>query len=325
MYSATFATSTNARSALVTGGAGFIGSHLCAHLLDAGLAVTCVDNFSSGRNCNVEHLLEREGFTLLEGDVTDAGLFREVGAPDMIFNLACPASPTFYQADPVHTMKTSVLGALNALELARSCNARILQTSTSEVYGDPNEHPQREEYRGNVSITGPRACYDEGKRAAETLFFDYARSYGTDIRVVRIFNTYGPHMRPDDGRVVSNFIWQALLGHDITIYGDGSQTRSFCYVDDLVDGLLRMMTQDSLMGPVNLGNPCESTVMELAQMVLEMIGGDSRIIFKGLPTDDPKRRKPDISLARQELGWKPHTQLEDGLRTTIAYFEGLMQ
>lgn len=305
---------------LITGGAGFIGSHLCARLIDRGNRVICLDNLVSGRRANIDPLLEHPAFRFLERDVIDPASFDDLGHVDRIFNLACPASPRFYQADPIATMKTSVLGALNALEFARKSDARILQTSTSEVYGDPLVHPQDERYRGNVNPVGIRACYDEGKRAAETLFFDYKREYGADIRVVRIFNTYGPHMQVADARVIPNFIAQALAGEDITVYGDGSQTRSFCYVDDLVDALLRMMDQDEISGPVNLGNPQEYTILQLAQDVIELTGSNSHIVFHDLPDDDPKRRRPDITLATKTLGWKPQVPLEEGLRRTIDAF-----
>lgn len=315
--------SQGGKVALVTGGAGFIGTNLCARLLDMGWRVLCLDNLSSGTRENVSGLLGREGFSFIEDDITRPGVFDGLEPVSWVFNLACPASPPFYQADPIGTMKTNVVGALAALEFAQACGARILQTSTSEVYGDPLEHPQREEYRGNVNTTGPRACYDEGKRAAEALFFDFERTYGTDIRVVRIFNTYGPHMRIDDGRVTSNFIWQALHGDDITVYGEGSQTRSFCFVDDLVDGLIAMMEQEGFSGPVNLGNPEEFTIMEFARKVIEFTGTASRITCEGLPVDDPQRRKPDISLAKDKLGWEPRIKLDEGLRRTIDYFQGL--
>ena len=312
-----------AKAALVTGGAGFIGTNLCSRLLDMGWRVICLDNLSSGIVQNVRPLLGREGFSFVEDDITRLGVFDELEPVSWVFNLACPASPLFYQSDPIATMKTNVIGALNVLEFAHSRGARILQTSTSEVYGDPLEHPQREDYRGNVNTTGPRACYDEGKRAAEALFFDYARTYGTDIRVVRIFNTYGPHMRIDDGRVTSNFIWQALHGDNLTVYGEGEQTRSFCYVDDLVDGLIAMMEQDGFSGPVNLGNPGEFTIMEFARKVIDFTGTASQITCEGLPVDDPQRRKPDISLAKSKLGWEPRIDLDEGLRKTIEYFQGL--
>jgi len=307
-------------SYMVTGGAGFIGSSLCRHLIEKGACVTCIDNLVSGRTENISDLLENDRFRFLERDITDAGVFDDFDHVDRIFNLACPASPPFYQADPIGTLKTCVLGAINVLELARRTGARVLHTSTSEVYGDPLEHPQRETYRGNVNPIGIRACYDEGKRAAETLFFDYHRVHDVDIRVVRIFNTYGPGMRPDDGRVVSNFIMQALTDEDITIYGDGSQTRSFCFVDDMVEALLAMMDCDCFNGPVNLGNPGEFTMLELAQKVINLIGSSSRIIYLDLPEDDPTQRKPDIALARERLGWEPKTILDEGLARTIDYF-----
>ena len=308
---------------LVTGGAGFIGTNLCARLLDGGNHVICLDNLSSGLKRNVDRFAGLERYTFVEADVADASAFACLDDVSQIYNLACPASPPFYQADPVKTMKTCVLGALNVLELAKRTKARVLQASTSEVYGDPLEHPQRETYRGNVNPDGIRACYDEGKRAAETLFFDYKRQYGVDVRVVRIFNTYGPCMRPDDGRVVSNFILQALANDDITVYGDGAQTRSFCYVDDLVDGLVAMMGCDGFSGPVNLGNPSEHTVLELARKVIEMVGSSSDVVFRNLPSDDPTRRKPDISLAKEKLGWAPRTALDEGLGRTIDYFREL--
>ncbi len=302
---------------LVTGGAGFLGSHLCERLLAKGCDVLCADNFYTGTKDNIAHLLGNPYFELIRHDVTFP-LYIEV---DEIYNLACPASPIHYQRDPVQTTKTSVHGAINMLGLAKRVGARILQASTSEVYGDPEIHPQTEDYRGNVNPIGPRACYDEGKRCAETLFFDYWRQHNLSIRVARIFNTYGPRMHPDDGRVVSNFIVQALEGRPITIYGDGSQTRSFCYVDDLVEGLLRLMAApDEVTGPVNLGNPREMTVKELAEMVVATIGSKSEILYQPLPADDPLQRKPDIGLARARLGWEPTVPLEDGLRRTIDYF-----
>ncbi len=305
---------------LVTGGAGFIGSHLCERLVDAGCDVLCVDNFYTGGRRNLARLLHRENFELMRHDVTFP-LYVEV---DHIFNLACPASPIHYQRDPVQTTKTSVHGAINMLGLAKRVKARILQASTSEVYGDPEVHPQPESYWGRVNPTGVRACYDEGKRCAETLFFDYYRQHRLDIKVVRIFNTYGPRMHPNDGRVVSNFIVQALAGRDITIYGDGMQTRSFCYVDDLVEGLLRMMeTPAGFTGPLNLGNPQELTMLELAQTILRLTGSRSKIVMEALPEDDPRQRQPDIALAREKLGWAPSVGLEDGLRETIAYFRTL--
>ena len=302
---------------LVTGGAGFLGSHLCERLLAEGASVLCVDNFFTGTRDNVEHLLPHPHFELMRHDVTFP-LHVEV---DAIYNLACPASPIHYQYDPVKTTKVSVLGALNMLGLAKRTRARILQASTSEVYGDPSMHPQPEAYWGHVNPIGPRACYDEGKRCAETLFFDYHRQHAVDIKVARIFNTYGPRMHPNDGRVVSNFIVQALTGRDITLYGDGSQTRSFCYVDDLVDGLMRLMAADAV-GPINLGTPVEFSMRELAQLVLELTGSRSRVQHLPLPVDDPRQRRPDISQARELLNWQPATRLRDGLERTIAYFRG---
>ncbi len=303
---------------MVTGGAGFIGSNLCEALLARGHRVVCLDNFSSGRRENVEHLLMNRDFELVEHDVIEPW-HAEV---DEIYNLACPASPPFYQQDPIRTVKSSVLGAINMLDLAKTTGARILQTSTSEIYGDPLVHPQIESYTGNVNTTGPRACYDEGKRCAETLFMDYHRQAGTDIKIVRIFNTYGERMLPDDGRVVTNFIMQALRGEDITIYGTGGQTRSFMYVDDLIEGLIRMMaTGKGFTGPVNLGNPIETTIGELAAMIVEMCGSSSKIVHRPLPVDDPCRRKPDIRLATSKLGWAPKTELRDGLRRTIDYLK----
>lgn len=305
------------RRALVTGGAGFIGSHLCERLLDQGRHVYCLDNFRTGSLENVWGLLDHPRFHLLRQDVSDA-LNVEV---DDIYNLACPASPAHYQQDPVGTLKTCVLGALNVLELARETGARILQASTSEVYGDPAEHPQPETYWGNVNPTGPRACYDEGKRAAETLFFDYHRRNGVRIKVARIFNTYGPRMLTDDGRVISNFVVQALRGEPITIYGDGAQTRSFCYVADMTAGLQRLMeSDDDVTGPVNLGNPEEVAVRDVARMVLRLTNSRSVLVRQPLPTDDPRRRKPDIAYARRALGWRPSTTLEDGLARTIDHF-----
>lgn len=309
---------------LVTGGSGFIGSHLCERLLERGNRVICLDNISSGRELNVAHLRDNEQFRFIRADVCDPSSFEGLGEVTHIFNLACPASPPFYQRDPIHVMHTNVVGAYNVLEFARHVGARVLQTSTSEVYGDPLEHPQRETYRGNVNCDGIRACYDEGKRAAEATFFDFHRQYGVDIRIVRIFNTYGPHMRPDDGRVVSNFICQAIKGEDITVYGDGMQTRSFCYVDDLVRGLLAMMSKEGFTGPVNLGNPEEHTMLELAQAVIGLTDSSSRLVHEQLPADDPTRRKPDITLAKQMLGWEPTTPLIDGLARTIRYFRGVL-
>jgi len=307
---------------LVTGGAGFLGSHLCERLLNEGNDVLCVDNFFTGTKDNVRHLLDNPFFELMRHDVTFP-LYVEV---DEIYNLACPASPIYYQFDPVQTTKTSVHGAINMLGLAKRVKAKIFQASTSEVYGDPEVHPQPESYWGKVNPIGSRACYDEGKRCAETLFFDYYRQHGLRIKVARIFNTYGPRMHPNDGRVVSNFIVQALRGVPITIYGDGSQTRSFCYVDDLIEGFLRLMdTEDAFAGPVNLGNPGEFTMLELAEKTIELTGSKSQLIFKPLPEDDPKQRQPDLSLARKELGWEPKIPLEQGLAKTIAYFDGLLK
>ena len=312
--------STNKR-VLVTGGAGFIGSHLCARLLEQGSQVLCVDNFFTGTRGNVSALLGHPDFELMRHDVT-LPLFVEV---DEIYNLACPASPVHYQFDPVQTTKTSVVGAVNMLGLAKRLKVPILQASTSEVYGDPAVHPQTEDYWGNVNPIGPRSCYDEGKRCAETLFFDYRRQHNLAIKVIRIFNTYGPHMHPNDGRVVSNFIVQALKGEDITMYGDGTQTRSFCYVDDLVRGMMAMMaTPDDVTGPINLGNPGEFSMLELAQAVIELTGAKSQLKFLPLPQDDPRQRQPDISRARAELGWDVTVQLRDGLVKTIAYFRELL-
>jgi len=307
---------------LVTGGAGFIGSFLCERLLEQGCEVLCVDNFFTGARRNIAHLLDNPNFELMRHDVTFP-LFVEV---DEIYNLACPASPIHYQHDPVQTTKTSVHGAINMLGLAKRVGAKIFQASTSEVYGDPSVHPQTEDYWGNVNPIGSRACYDEGKRCAETLFFDYHRQHNLPIKVARIFNTYGPRMHPNDGRVVSNFIVQALRGEAITIYGDGQQTRSFCYVDDLVEGFLRLMaTDEGVTGPINLGNPGEFTMLELAEKVLEITGSKSTLIHKDLPEDDPKQRQPDISRAKNTLGWEPKVQLADGLRSTISYFDDLLK
>jgi UDP-glucuronate decarboxylase len=327
-----YGTYKHAKRILVTGGAGFIGSHLCERLVLDGHDVVCLDNFFTGTKKNISHLLDRSNFELLTHDITQPVLL-EV---DWIFNLACPASPIHYQYNPVKTTKVNVLGALHMLGLAKRVRARVLQASTSEVYGDPEVHPQREEYWGNVNPIGKRSCYDEGKRLAETLFFDYMRQNKVDIKVIRIFNTYGPRMRPDDGRVISNFIMQAIRGENITVYGDGSQTRSFCYIDDLVEGMIRMMEYETgeqtrerdytrpylsgFPGPLNLGNPHEVPVVELAQRVVGMIGSASKIIYEQLPDDDPKRRCPDISKARQYLDWQPEVPLEEGLRKTIDYF-----
>ena len=313
--------STEPKRILVTGGAGFLGSHLCDRLLAEGNEVLCVDNLFTGRKQNIYHLLDNPRFEFMRHDVTFP-LFVEV---DAIYNLACPASPVHYQFDPVQTTKTSVVGAVNMLGLAKRLHIPILQASTSEVYGDPTVHPQTEDYRGNVNPIGPRACYDEGKRCAETLFFDYWRQHELGIKVIRIFNTYGPRMHPSDGRVVSNFIMQALAGEDITIYGDGSQTRSFCYVDDLIDGMVRMMnSREGFTGPVNIGNPGEFTIRELAEKVIELTGSSSQLVFKPLPADDPLQRKPDNSLAQQELGWEPSVMLDEGLSRTVGYFRELM-
>jgi UDP-glucuronate decarboxylase len=301
---------------LVTGGAGFLGSHICERLLEQGHEVICLDNFFTGNKHNVAHLKDYANFELIRHDVIDP--FKvEV---DRIYNMACPASPVHYQYNPIKTVKTSVMGAINCLGLAKRVGARILQASTSEVYGDPEIHPQPESYRGNVNPIGTRACYDEGKRCAETLFFDYHRENQVDIRVVRIFNTYGPRMAPDDGRVVSNFIVQALKGDDLTIYGDGSQTRSFCFVDDLVEAILRAMEQDETVGPINIGNPVEFTIRELAEQVLKQVGSSSKLVEMPLPSDDPTQRKPDISLAQKVLGWEPKVRLAEGLERAIPYF-----
>jgi UDP-glucuronate decarboxylase len=306
---------------LVTGGAGFLGSHLCDRLIADGHDVLCVDNYFTGRKDNIARHLDNPHFEALRHDICFP-LYVEV---DEIYNLACPASPIHYQFDPVQTTKTSVLGAINMLGLAKRVKAKIFQASTSEIYGDPLEHPQTEEYRGNVNTIGPRACYDEGKRCAETLFFDYQRQHGLRIKVARIFNTYGPRMHPNDGRVVSNFIMQALRGEPITLFGDGSQTRAFCYVDDLIEGFIRLMaTEDGVTGPINLGNPVEMTVRELAERVIALTGSRSKIEFRPLPVDDPTQRCPDISQARAKLGWEPKVALELGLQRTIAYFEKLL-
>ena len=306
---------------LVTGGSGFLGSHLCKVLLDQGADVICVDNFFTGAKDNIVPLMDNPHFELIRHDVTFP-LYVEV---DEIYNLACPASPIHYQHDPVQTTKTSVHGAINMLGLAKRTGAKILQTSTSEVYGDPTVHPQKEDYWGNVNPIGFRSCYDEGKRCAETLFFDYRRQHNMAIKVARLFNTYGPNMHPNDGRVVSNFIMQALQGIDITVYGDGSQTRSFCYVDDMVDAVVRLMnTEHDVTGPINLGNPGEFTILELAEIVIELTGSESKIVREPLPHDDPKQRQPDISLAKETLDWQPTTELRDGLEKTIGYFDGLL-
>ena len=305
---------------LITGGAGFLGSHLCERLLNEGHEVLCLDNFFTGFKRNIAHLLPNPNFELIRHDVIDPFKF-EV---DQIYNLACPASPPHYQHNPIKTTKTSVMGAINSLGLAKRVKARVFQASTSEVYGDPHVHPQPEEYWGNVNPIGIRSCYDEGKRVAETLFFDYHRQNGVDIRIVRIFNTYGPRMNPDDGRVVSNFIVQALRGEDITIYGDGLQTRSFCYVDDLIEGFVCLMNQDEVTGPINIGNPNEFTMLELAEKVIEKVGGKSKLTFHPLPGDDPKQRQPDITLADKHLDWKPTINLDQGLDKTIEYFRTMV-
>lgn len=305
---------------LITGGAGFLGSHLCDRLIEQEHEVICLDNFFTGRKANIQHLLGNPRFELVRHDVIDPFKF-EV---DRIYNLACPASPPHYQYNPIKTMKTSVVGAINCLGLAKRVKARVFQASTSEVYGDPNVHPQPEAYWGHVNPIGLRSCYDEGKRAAETLFFDYHRENGVDIRVIRIFNTYGPRMLPDDGRVVSNFIVQALQGRDLTVYGEGSQTRSFCFVDDLVDGFMRFMEQEKIVGPMNLGNPGEFTMLQLAELVLKKVGGKSKITHLPLPSDDPKQRRPDISLAKETLGWEPKVPLEAGIEKTIEYFKSAL-
>lgn len=306
---------------LITGGAGFLGSHLCERLLNEGNEIFCLDNFFTGTKENVAHLMDSPYFEIIRHDV-EFPLHLEV---DEIYNLACPASPPHYQHNPIHTNKTSVLGAINMLGLAKRQNAKIMQASTSEVYGDPHVHPQTEDYWGNVNPIGIRSCYDEGKRCAETLFFDYYREHNLKIKVARIFNTYGPNMHPNDGRVVSNFIIQALKGEDITIYGDGSQSRSFCYVDELIDGFIRLMASDDFTGPVNLGNPVEFTIKELAEKIIEMTNSTSKLTLNPLPQDDPKQRQPDITLAKKELGWEPKIKLEQGLKKTIAYFDGLIK
>jgi len=303
---------------LITGGAGFLGSHLCDRLVKDGHEVVCLDNFFTGRKENIAHLLANPRFELIRHDIIDS--FKvEV---DQIYNLACPASPVHYQFNPIKTVKTSVMGSINCLGLAKRLRARVFQASTSEVYGDPQVHPQTESYWGHVNPIGLRSCYDEGKRCAETLFFDYHRENDVDIRVVRIFNTYGPRMLADDGRVVSNLIVQALKGENLTVYGDGMQTRSFCYVDDLIEGFVRFMNQTETIGPLNLGNPCEFTMLQLAELTLQLVGGKSRIVHKPLPADDPKQRRPDIALAQKVLKWEPSVQLEEGLKRTIGYFRG---
>jgi UDP-glucuronate decarboxylase len=311
---------TSVQRILVTGGAGFLGSHLCERLVADGHDVICLDNFFTSQKSNVSHLLGEPNFELVRHDVTHP-VWLEV---DQIYNLACPAAPGHYQYNPIKTMKTSVLGAINVLGMAKRCRAKVLQASTSEIYGDPEVHPQPESYRGNVNPIGPRACYDEGKRAAETLFFDYHRSNNVNIRLVRIFNTYGPRMHPYDGRVVSNFIRQALEGEDLTIYGDGSQTRAFCYRDDLVEGIIRMMEgPDDFPGPVNLGNPGEFTIKQLAELVIELTGAKVKLVHRELPADDPTQRRPDITLASDRLGWEPTVELRDGLAKTIEWFRSV--
>ena len=306
---------------LVTGGAGFLGSHLCDRLIAEGHDVLCMDNFFTGSKRNISHLLGKPNFELMRHDLVQP-IFIEA---DEIYNLACPASPIHYQYNPVKTVKTSVMGSINMLGLAKRVKAKILQASTSEIYGNPRVHPQKEDYWGNVNTIGPRSCYDEGKRCAETLFFDYHRQNGVNIRVVRIFNTYGPRMHPNDGRVVSNFIVQALKNQDIAVYGDGSQTRSFCYVDDMIEGLIRMMNgPDDFIGPLNLGNTDEFSISQLAEMIIKLIGSRSKIIFKPLPQDDPLQRQPDITMARERLDWKPMIDLEEGLKKTIEYFRGIV-
>ena len=309
------------KRSLITGGAGFLGSHLCEKLLSDGNDVLCVDNFFTGNRENISHLLGEYNFELLRHDITFPLYVEE----ELIYNLACPASPIHYQYDPVQTTKTSVHGAINMLGLAKRLDARIFQASTSEVYGDPTQHPQKESYWGNVNPIGSRSCYDEGKRCAETLFFDYFRQHNLDIKVGRIFNTYGPRMRPDDGRVVSNFIVQALKGKNITIFGDGSQTRSFCYVDDLIEVIIKLMnTEKGFTGPINLGNSCEFSILELAEITIDLTNSKSRLIFKDLPKDDPKQRKPDITLAKEKLNWEPKIQLKEGLPKTIKYFDEIL-
>ena len=306
---------------LITGGAGFLGSHLCERLLKEGNEIFCLDNFFTGTKENIAHLMDSPYFEVIRHDV-EFPLYLEV---DEIYNLACPASPPHYQHNPIHTNKTSVLGAINMLGLAKRNNAKIMQASTSEVYGDPHVHPQTEDYWGNVNPIGIRSCYDEGKRCAETLFFDYYREHNLKIKVARIFNTYGPNMHPNDGRVVSNFIIQALKGEDISIYGDGSQSRSFCFVDELIDGFIRLMASDDFTGPVNLGNPVEFTIKELAEKIIEMTNSKSKLSLNPLPQDDPKQRQPDITLAKKELNWEPKIKLEQGLKTTIEYFDNLIK
>ncbi|MFC1755820.1 UDP-glucuronic acid decarboxylase family protein [Patescibacteria group bacterium] len=310
------------KTVVVTGGAGFLGSHLCEYLLKKGEKVICIDNFFTGNKRNIDHLLDDENFKFINHDIIQPIFIKDV-LIDQIYNLACPASPIHYQHNPVRTIKANTLGVINILGLARKHKARILQASTSEVYGDPAEHPQKESYRGNVNTVGPRACYDEGKRVAETLFFDYYRMHGMEIRVMRIFNTYGPRMCERDGRVVSNFILQALNNEPITIYGDGEQTRSFCYVSDQIDGMYKLMNKEDFMGPVNIGNPHEITVKELADKVIELCDSKSKYVYEDLPEDDPMRRRPDITLAKKELKWEPKVGVEEGLEKTVEYFKNL--
>ena len=311
----------NQKRILITGGAGFLGSHLCDRLIEEGHDVLCLDNFFTGSKRNISHLLGKPNFELIRHDLVQP-VFIEA---DEIYNLACPASPVHYQYNPVKTVKTSVMGSINMLGLAKRVKAKILQASTSEIYGNPTVHPQKENYWGNVNTIGPRSCYDEGKRCAETLFFDYHRQNGVNIRVVRIFNTYGPRMHPNDGRVVSNFIVQALKNQDITVYGDGSQTRSFCYVDDMIEGLIHMMNgPDDFIGPLNLGNPDESSILQLAKIIIKLTGSSSKIIFQSLPQDDPLQRQPDITLARERFNWRPKIDLDEGLKKTIEYFKTIV-
>ncbi|AYG69824.1 MULTISPECIES: UDP-glucuronic acid decarboxylase family protein [unclassified Rhizobium] len=317
-YTNLYSRNSERRTILIAGGAGFLGSHLCERLLRDGCQVICADDFSTGRTENLRHLLRYDAFSFVRHDIVNP-----IDLPvDEIYNLACPASPVHYQADPIHTMKTCVFGALNLLELAARHQARIFQASTSEIYGDPQVHPQPERYWGHVNSFGPRSCYDEGKRSAETLFYDFHMRHGVDIRIARIFNTYGPRMRPDDGRVVSNFIVQALKGQDITVYGDGSQTRSFCYVDDLIEGFVQLMSSPAaLHSPINLGNPAEFSVRELAEQVITLTGSPSKVVYKPLPIDDPRQRRPDITIAKRDLAWEPTVALAEGLKSTVAYFE----
>jgi UDP-glucuronate decarboxylase len=312
------------KNVLVTGGAGFLGSHLCEYLLDKGECVICVDNLFTGSKENIRHLLDNPNFKFINHDIIDPIYLNDV-LIDQIYNLACPASPIHYQYNPVRTIKANTVGVINVLGLAKRHKARILQASTSEIYGDPLEHPQKESYRGNVNTIGPRACYDEGKRVAETLFFDYHRNHGVEIRVIRIFNTYGPRMAQNDGRVISNFIVQALKGEAITLYGDGCQTRSFCYVDDLIKGIYKMMNCEDFTGPVNLGNPGEYTIKELAEKIIKLTGSSANIIYKDLPQDDPQKRKPDITVAQEKLKWEPSIHVDDGLKKTIDYFKKVLK